>query len=126
MGMLTLGACFYHIDVRGRRAWAWPFKVYGMNAIAAYVISGAIVRICRLIKIKPPGADKAVDLWAFCSGHVTNAVKDAGTWWNTHLHAISPIGNPASNVALAMPIALILVVFLILCVMYACKFFVKV
>lgn len=39
MGCLVL-AFFYHlIDVVGWKAWAFPMVVYGMNAIAAYVLS---------------------------------------------------------------------------------------
>jgi predicted acyltransferase len=46
---LNVFACFYWIiDVQGRRAWARPFVIYGMNALAAYVLSGAIARLAGI------------------------------------------------------------------------------
>ncbi len=49
-GMATLVfACFYWIiDVQRRRRWAEPFVIYGMNAIAAYVLSGMLDRLLEL------------------------------------------------------------------------------
>jgi predicted acyltransferase len=35
---LMLAACYYVVDVRGWRGWAFPFVVVGMNSIAMYVI----------------------------------------------------------------------------------------
>jgi hypothetical protein len=30
------------VDVKGKRAWAWPFMVFGTNAIAAYCFAGIL------------------------------------------------------------------------------------
>jgi predicted acyltransferase len=40
MAALTLGACYWVVDVKGYRRWAFPFTVFGVNAIAAYFLSG--------------------------------------------------------------------------------------
>jgi len=37
--LLILAAFYFIIDMRNWRAWAFPFKVTGMNSIAAYLIS---------------------------------------------------------------------------------------
>jgi predicted acyltransferase len=47
---LVVFACFYWlIDVKGHTAWAKPFIIYGMNAIAAYVLSGLVATLLYLI-----------------------------------------------------------------------------
>jgi predicted acyltransferase len=40
---LILAALYLIIDVWHRRAWIFPFKVVGMNSIAAYMISWLFV-----------------------------------------------------------------------------------
>lgn len=37
-GALVFGALYLIVDVKGWRAWAFPLVVFGMNAIAAYVV----------------------------------------------------------------------------------------
>jgi predicted acyltransferase len=51
MGMLGLGAVYYVADVRGRRAWALPFTIYGMNAILAFVLAGVAGRLLALVRV---------------------------------------------------------------------------
>lgn len=44
------------IDVRGHRGWTTPFRVYGLNPLFAYVLSGVLARtLTRLIHV-PVGA----------------------------------------------------------------------
>jgi predicted acyltransferase len=40
MALVLFGICYWLVDMQGRRKWATPFVVYGMNAIAVYVLSG--------------------------------------------------------------------------------------
>ena len=40
--LLALAALYYVIDVRGVRAWTFPFKVIGMNAILCYTLQNVI------------------------------------------------------------------------------------
>jgi predicted acyltransferase len=121
LAMLTLGLIFYLADVKGRRAWAWPFKVYGMNAIAAFVLSSVLVKSAMLIKM----ADGKTSLLSFCKAHLKQSVSDAGAWWAAHLGHLPPLDTPP-NQSLAYSLAFALVVFLILLVMYAFKIFLKV
>jgi predicted acyltransferase len=125
MGMLTLGAVYYLTDVKGRRAWAWPFKVYGMNAIAAFVLAGLIGRMGNLIKVHDPAAEKAVGLVDFCKHHVEAAVHQGGAWWAANFKFLPPLDTP-NNVSLAWALTFALAIFLVMLVMYACRIFLKV
>jgi predicted acyltransferase len=52
--LLFLGACYWLIDVKGYRAWAAPFVVYGMNAIAAFFLSSLVARLLVFVlKVTP-------------------------------------------------------------------------
>ena len=123
LAMLTLGLIFYLTDVKGRRAWAWPFKVYGMNAIAAFVLSSVVVKVLTLITM----SDGKTSLMSFCRTHIKQATTDAGVWWGEHLGRfhIPPLDTPA-NQSMAYSLAFALVVFFILLVMYVCRLFLKV
>ena len=41
----TLAVCYWLIDIKGYRAWAKPFLVFGSNALAIYFFSEAFVRV---------------------------------------------------------------------------------
>jgi predicted acyltransferase len=41
----------YIIDVKGINKWSFPFKVFGMNALASFAMSGLVVKTLNLIKI---------------------------------------------------------------------------
>jgi len=45
MALHFLGMCFYLIDVKGIKKWAYPFMVFGINPIFLFVASGILARI---------------------------------------------------------------------------------
>jgi predicted acyltransferase len=45
LALLALGACYWLIDVSGYRAWSRPLVIFGMNAIAIFVLSGIVGRL---------------------------------------------------------------------------------
>jgi predicted acyltransferase len=51
MGSMTLGLCYYVADVRGHRGWTRPFVIYGVNAIAVYVLSGLLADTLGWIQV---------------------------------------------------------------------------
>ena len=53
--MILFGACIFVVDVLGRKKWAVPFVVVGMNSIVTYVLSLALM--VPLILIPAGGAD---------------------------------------------------------------------
>ncbi|HET6863037.1 MAG TPA: heparan-alpha-glucosaminide N-acetyltransferase domain-containing protein [Pyrinomonadaceae bacterium] len=59
LALQLLALCYWLIDIKGYRRWAWPFEVFGMNAIALFVGSAVMVDLMGLIKI--PAADGSQD-----------------------------------------------------------------
>jgi predicted acyltransferase len=50
LALHALAVCYWVVDVRGWRRWAAPFMWFGMNAIAAFFLSGIVARLLGLIK----------------------------------------------------------------------------
>ena len=55
--LVTLGALYQVIDVRGRRAWARPLVVYGVNAITVFVASGLVAKTLVLWRVPTGGGE---------------------------------------------------------------------
>lgn len=51
LALFCLGTCYWLIDIKGYRAWAKPFIVYGTNAIAAYFAVSLTATLTVLIKV---------------------------------------------------------------------------
>ena len=62
-GLLLLGLFFWTMEVRGRRAWAKPFVVYGMNAIAVFVASGLVAKTIGLLGVGSTGM--SLQAWVY-------------------------------------------------------------
>ncbi len=71
---LTVFATMYWlIDVKNYRRWATPFVVYGMNAIAVFVLSGLVGRLLVIVKVhRADGSALALKTYVF--EHVYNAI----------------------------------------------------
>jgi predicted acyltransferase len=52
-----LAACYWLVDVKGWRRWAFPFVVFGLNAIAAFFLSGIFARVLGLVRWTGPGGE---------------------------------------------------------------------
>lgn len=48
LAVMTLGFFYWYIDMQGKDRWTYPFKVFGANAIAAYVLHSALSFIFKL------------------------------------------------------------------------------
>ena len=128
LAMLGLGAVFYVADVRGRRWWALPFTIYGMNAIAAFVLAGVASRLLSLIQWQRTGADGAketVNLMSVARDGVANGVHAVNDWVQALLPSMPPI-DTANNLSLAWAIAFVLFVLVVMSVLYVCRIFIKV
>ena len=55
MGAVTLATCMWLIDVRHVRWWTWPFVIFGLNPLAAYVADGFFSRIIYTLVRVPSG-----------------------------------------------------------------------
>jgi predicted acyltransferase len=64
--MQFLGVCYWLIDVHSRRTWAKPAVVYGMNAIAVFVLSGLVGRLSVLIHVNgTDGTAVTLKTWVY-------------------------------------------------------------
>lgn len=105
MGMLGLGALYYIADVRGRRAWALPFTIYGMNAILAFVLAGVAGRLLALVRVGDDGTPLLPYLYR---------------------NVFVPLFSAEVNASLAYAISFVLVFLLIMTAMYFLRIFIKV
>jgi predicted acyltransferase len=55
LALQLLACCYWLIDLKGYRRWAFPFVVFGTNALALYFVSGLGARLLDLVKLT--GAD---------------------------------------------------------------------
>ncbi len=51
LALQFLAFCYWLIDIKGYRRWAKPFEVFGLNAIALYVVADLIAVSLGLIKV---------------------------------------------------------------------------
>ncbi len=91
-GLLTLGLCYWLVDVRGRRRWAWPFVVYGRNALAVFVASGLLAKMLVRTQVgRPDGSVVSLYTWIYESvflpwaspvnASLAFAVATVALWW---------------------------------------------
>ena len=59
--LLGLAACSWLVEVQQWRRWATPFVIFGVNAIAAFVLSTFMARVLILVTIT--GADGSRMSW---------------------------------------------------------------
>ncbi|HSJ06427.1 MAG TPA: heparan-alpha-glucosaminide N-acetyltransferase domain-containing protein [Longimicrobiales bacterium] len=107
LALLTFGACYWVIDVLGYRRWAKPFVVFGVNAIAAFFLSGLFARLLTLIRL--PAGDGTVTL----KGRIYDSV-------------FVPLFSRPENASLAYAITFVLVWLGIMTVLYRRRIFIKV
>jgi predicted acyltransferase len=125
LGMLGLGAVYYVADIRGRRAWALPFRIYGMNAILAFVLAG-VIRQITFWNFKHPQTGETVAPVAYARGEVADGLHHAAAWLVQHANVPPGLLDSASNVSLAQAIAFVLIILIPLTILYFCRVFIKV
>ena len=104
---VCLAMFYWLIDVKGHRAWATPFVIYGMNAITVFVLSGLIAKTMGLIR------------WDGVDGQKMNL-------WSYLYHTLyAPFGTPM-NTSLLFAITFISVMFLVVWFMWKKRWFLKV
>lgn len=106
LAMICFGVCYWIVDVQQRRRWAKPLAIYGMNAIAVFVLSGLIGRVLLTVKVST-GTENSTNLQA---------------WLLQKLFA--PLASPI-NASLLWAIIYVLLLYLVAWVMYRKKWFVK-
>jgi predicted acyltransferase len=66
LSLQFLAFCYWLIDIKNYRAWAKPFEVFGVNAIALFVGTGIMAKLMGIIKIPvADGSRPALKTWLF-------------------------------------------------------------
>jgi len=61
VAMISLGACYWLVDIEGIRRWSTPFVIYGTNPIIAYFGSSLVAKALELMLVRAPdGANMPV------------------------------------------------------------------
>jgi len=107
MALNCFAVCYWLIDVQGWRAWAKPFAIYGMNAIAVFMLAGILGRISLAVKL---GGQE---------GHP----RDLKSWLFDHTFGQVPEPKVAS---LLWALSYVVFLYLIAYFMYRKKWFLKV
>lgn len=66
IAMQGLATCYWLIDVKGVRRWAWPFVMFGSNAIVLFVGSSLTAKMLGRWKVPgPDGKDVSASGWVY-------------------------------------------------------------
>ncbi|MBU0616955.1 MAG: DUF5009 domain-containing protein, partial [Planctomycetes bacterium] len=61
-----LAMCYWLIDVKEWKRWAWPFVVFGSNAIVVFVVSSLVAKMMYRIKLSlPDGGEISLKTWIY-------------------------------------------------------------
>jgi predicted acyltransferase len=63
LAALALAACYWSIEVHGRRGWARPLVVLGVTALPLFFLSSFVARLLVLIRVGPGGP--RLQAWLF-------------------------------------------------------------
>jgi predicted acyltransferase len=106
LAMICFGVYFWLVDVKGCRTLVKPFAIYGMNAIAVFVLSGVLGRILNAVQIAS-SPDKSVGLKTFL-----------------YEKFFAPLAS-ARNASLLWAVMWVLLLYVVAWAMYRKKWFVK-
>jgi predicted acyltransferase len=107
LALLILAACYWLIDIKGYDKWAWPFKVFGANALTLFVFSGIFARMIGAYRVTgAEGQPVSLSRWAM-------------------QHVFLPVFQPI-DASLAFAISFILLWLFLMWLLYRKKIFVKV
>jgi predicted acyltransferase len=102
LALQFLSLCYWLIDIKGYRRWARPFEVFGLNAIALYVVADLIAILLGTVKV----GDGTLGGWIYN---------------NVFASWASPV-----NASLAFAICFVLVCLALMWILYHRRIFLKV
>jgi predicted acyltransferase len=118
MAMNCFAVCYWLVDVQGWRRWAKPFAVYGMNAIAVFMLSGLLGRILPAIKVATV-AEKKIGLQSYLYDHLFAPFASPDT-----APFLGFLASP-KNASLMWALLYVLMLYLVAYGMYRRKWFLK-
>jgi predicted acyltransferase len=66
IALLILGSCYWLIDIKGYKAWAKPFVIFGVNAMALFVFTGFFARMIGAYRVTGvDGKPVAIGAWVY-------------------------------------------------------------
>lgn len=66
LALQLLSLCYWSIDIKGYKRWTKPFVIFGVNALALFVLSGLMARILSVIPItKMDGTPGTLKGWVY-------------------------------------------------------------
>jgi len=89
LALCFLGFCYWLVDLKGYKAWAKPFVIFGVNAMALYVGSGLLGRLMGLVKLNGANGEQT-DLQGWIYATVFEPLADPKT--ASLMFALSYIG----------------------------------
>ncbi|HEY0083577.1 MAG TPA: DUF5009 domain-containing protein [Pyrinomonadaceae bacterium] len=107
MGLQLLALCYWLVDIKHHRRWALPFRIFGTNALAVFVLSGLAARALSLWKM--PRVDGR-------TGNMQTYIYE---------HFFAPWASPA-NSSLLYALVYVLVWLGLTAILYRRKIFIKV
>ena len=107
LALLVLGCCYWLIDIKGYKRWAWPFVVFGVNAMPLFVFSGFWARMHGAYRVT--GSDgKLISVQTWVMENIYNPI-------------LSPI-----DASLAFAISFILLWLFLMWLLYRKRIFIRV
>jgi predicted acyltransferase len=108
MALNVFALCYWILDVKGISKWSKPLAIYGMNAIAVFVLAGVVGRLLVMIPVgtTPEGKDVMLKTFMYETLFV-------------------PLASPM-NASLLYALAFVLFLYAVAYVMYRFKWFLKV
>ncbi|HEV2762596.1 MAG TPA: heparan-alpha-glucosaminide N-acetyltransferase domain-containing protein [Pyrinomonadaceae bacterium] len=109
--LLLLALCYWLIDIKGFKRWALPFVVFGVNALAVFVLTGLVARAMTLR-----------EWWNLPRADGTRGATLQGyLYQNLFASWLSPV-----NASLAYAVCFVLVWLGLMAILYRKKIFIKV
>ncbi len=118
MAMNCFAVCYWLVDVQGRKTWARPFAIYGMNAITVFMLAGILGRISIAVSWKD-AEGKTIALKSWLYNHLCGPFATADT--SPFLGALAT----PKNASLLWAIIYVLGLYLVAWFMYRRKWFVR-
>lgn len=103
---VLLALCYWLVEIKKWKFWTGPFRVFGSNSIAAFVLSGLVAKSWIVFKFTANGAETS-------------------TWNYVYRHFFASIGSPQFS-SLLFALAFVLMCWMVLAVLYWKKIFIKI
>jgi predicted acyltransferase len=111
LALQLLAVCYWLIDIKGYRAWSLPFRVFGVNALAVFVLTGWMARVMTI-----------KEWWNFTRADgTTGANLQTFVYQRAFASWLSPV-----NASLAFAVCFVLLWLGLMAILYRKKIYIKV